>query len=79
MCQYGNRFNAFLFYPTGQNNCLISLQEVPPSHIICVDESNEALGEGEGVADEGGELAVVRLARQDVEVLPQLAPPSLAH
>merc|ERR1719500_231223 len=55
------------------------VEDAAPCHIICVDESNEALGEGEGVADEGGELAVVRLAGQDVEVLPKLAPPSLAH
>ena len=59
--------------------CIGCLQKSPPCHIISVNESNEALGEGEGVADEGGELSVMRLARQDVQVLTQLASPSLAH
>ena len=73
-------FMCILLVPDRSKRLFICfIQNVPPCHIICVDESNEALGEGEGVADEGGELAVVRLACQDVEVLPQLAPPSLAH
>ncbi len=50
-----------------------------PCDVVGVDEGEESLWEGEGVADEGGELAVRRLARQDVQILAQLQPPFLAQ
>ncbi len=43
-----------------------------PCDVVGVDEGEESLWEGEGVADEGGEFAVRRLARQDIQILAQL-------
>ncbi len=50
-----------------------------PCDVVGVDEGEESLWKGEGVADEGGEFAVRRLARQNVQILAQLQPPFLAQ
>ena len=50
-----------------------------PGDIVRVNEGEEALGEGDGVADEGGQLAVVGLGHQDAELLAQLVAPALAQ
>ena len=43
--------------------------------VVGVDEGDEVVWEGHGVADEGGELPVMRLAHQDGEVVTQLGAP----
>ena len=50
-----------------------------PGHVVGIDECEESLWEGEGVAGEGGQLPVRRLTGQDAQELTQLLPPLLTQ
>ena len=65
---FGYIIKKYPYYLQKKRECLLH-------YIIGVDERHKGLGEGERVADEGGELAVVRLAGEDTQLLAQLLAP----
>ena len=49
-----------------------------PSHVVGIDEGEESLWEGEGVAGEGGQLPRVALRGQDFQILGEGRVPGFA-